>query len=212
MLFRSETETDNGSLLILTRGIQAELENRPVYKMEGDTPVATGETTVAPMKNGEVSAGVYAISFTANQQAISSPSLRFVGENFYPGAILQPIVSFANSGTAAIRGSADKPISIKLMLSGTTNSVLAEWKVAGNILPGQSVNTLRYMGDVITESLPLPEQVAGKKLYFSVEEHHQSAGSYLSRGYEAQKIWGKGCKSPKCGCRYALPIMWASHH
>ena len=140
---RAETlglETDNSAsaaeLLILTQGTMQRLAQ---YKDAEDN------ITVAPARDDDGTTlpsdvGIYAISYGKGNQQVGDVSIRFSEQSFNAGNVLDAYVDFTNVGDAAIRGSEDQPVTVRLMLSNDgASSEMAVWEIPNNISAGQKV-------------------------------------------------------------------------
>lgn len=170
--------TQPGSMLIITQTVSTELEKKT--QTDGNTYIipATDATTgrVKPSVKG-----FYAMSYGIGAQSIGEENLSFANESFVPGSILSPRIRFKNTGDAAIRGSKDQPISVNLMIGkeGEEQEKLASWSIPGNIAAGAAIDTLLDNTTNIggfnslsaeTLTLPLPKDLKGKVIYFTVKE------------------------------------------
>ncbi len=171
----------SGALQLVSQTVMTELE-------EMDDPMSDDPaiTVKIPKKTSEgftlpSAKGFYAMSFPAGKRLIGSPSLTFDTKTFVPGAVLAPRISFKNVGDFALRGSEEKPLLIKLMLGDLEGDAadleIAEWKVTTNVPSGERVDTLmdsknEVYGQIGTKVFadPLPADLDGKFLYFTVNE------------------------------------------
>ncbi|MBQ9886314.1 MAG: hypothetical protein IJM37_05590 [Lachnospiraceae bacterium] len=154
------------TLLVLTQGSMGYLKETG----DAEYPVITvpDEKVTAReyprSKNAPAGVGVYAIGYGVGQQAVGNGYIDMPIYDFSAGAYLYANIGFTNTGDVGIRGSKDQPIEVSLQAqndSGT--SVLAEWTVTQNIIPGQQVNLKGY--------LDIPETLTdGTKILIRVRE------------------------------------------
>lgn len=162
---------ERSTLLILARGTQTALQEQD-YLGEND-----GDRVVLPKydESGKLisQTGYYALSFGVGEKTVGEGSITFANPNFTPGTQLLPTISFKNTGDVALRGSASAPITIELWISGqpdnggvrSAGQRLAQWTVEENIAVGQGVE---ISPELYTSSLP--DQLAGRAIYFTVSE------------------------------------------
>ena len=106
-------------------------------------------------------------------------SITFAEPNFTPGAMLQPTITFKNTGDVPLRGSASDPITVELWISSqpdengdyAVGERLAQWILSDEA--GVAV------GQTVTASLDnytsaLPKDLEGRKFYFTVSETGKS--------------------------------------
>ncbi|MGI6585208.1 MAG: S-layer homology domain-containing protein [Lutisporaceae bacterium] len=187
---------NGGSLTLVSQTALTELEEM--------TNLITGETVKMPKKDGtthytkESTRGFYTMSFPVGTRTISSPSLILDNKVFVPGARLTPRVTFKNVGDFALRGSTDKPLKINMMHGDGTNGIsLAEWSVKSNIPSGGYLDTLLQSEDTVygqigTQILsdPLPSDLDGKYLYFTVKEDASYGDAYNYSSLDTAKPEG----------------------
>lgn len=167
-------------LLILTQG---SLQNLQKTEILDDSKQVTG-SVVTPEKDESGSAkspvvNVYAISYGKGSQQVGAASIQFAETLFTAGSELSASVNFKNVGDAAIRGSGDQPILTELRLhdsDGSSDALLASWRVPQNISPGQTVS----LETTDQPCAPLPADLgAGDYFYFTVSEDED----YVSQPY-----------------------------
>ena len=159
------------TLMILTQGSMKYLKENtdPATKAVLPYIEATDEEVQADpdkydrSKDCPSGTGIYAIEFGTGTQAVGNVSFTIPVEDFSSGAQPNISASFENTGDVPIRGSKEQPISVEIITS-KDHTVLGEWEVTENILPGQSVS---FAGSLdIKTTLK-----AGTKLYLKVEEN-----------------------------------------
>ena len=162
-------------LLILTQGALQELEERTVS--------GSSETVIVPKDRDRdgvadrAKVGLYAISYGKGEQQVGNAYIQFAYDEFTAGSELYATVSFANVGDSAIRGSADQPITVKLMahIDGGTDQELTKWTIAENVAAGQTVHLATDQQPCTALTQNLGEQ---DYFYLTVEEDdaYQSQG------------------------------------
>jgi len=128
---------DTPELLILTQGLLQELQ---IYEEED------GRKVIAPKRDKDTNRpvpgqlGLYVISYGKGNQQVGNVSIRFSFNEFTVGSRLHAMVSFQNVGDAAIRGSENQPITVKLMLNDDGKiTKMADWLITEMIGAGQTV-------------------------------------------------------------------------
>lgn len=150
MSTRSVTKDDGSEgrqLLVLTNGSMQKLREYTLTTSGGDAM-----TTVAPDGSAELS--FYAIAFGVGEQALGQGKLRFGEYDFTAGKRLVGGLSFTNTGTAAIRGSDDNPITVRMLVqNGSESQELAKWKLSSSIPSGGTVD-LSFYAQELAKTLP----------------------------------------------------------
>ena len=166
----------SSTLVILAQGTQTALEEKSY--LGGD-----GAKVILPKydDNGSLvsTTGYYALSFGVGEKNVGEGSITFAEPNFTPGAMLQPTITFKNTGDVPLRGSASDPITVELWISSqpdengdyAVGERLAQWILSDEA--GVAV------GQTVTASLDdytsaLPKDLEGRKFYFTVSETGKS--------------------------------------
>jgi hypothetical protein len=166
----------SSTLVILAQGTQTALEEKSY--LGGD-----GAKVILPKydDNGSLvsTTGYYALSFGVGEKNVGEGSITFAEPNFTPGALLQPTITFKNTGDVPLRGSASDPITVELWISSqpdengdyAVGERLAQWILSDEA--GVAV------GQTVTASLDnytsaLPKDLEGRKFYFTVSETGKS--------------------------------------
>ena len=111
--------------------------------------------------------GFYAIAFGSGEQGLGNASLSLDRYDFSAGSSLSGTVSFTNTGSSAIRGSVDQPISVLLLAQNDEEGfrqTVCEWEIGGMIGSGASVE-LDFVSYPLQADLP-----AGTTLRLLVSE------------------------------------------
>ena len=184
----------SSELLILTQGSLLELVE--------DTDNANNTVIVPANNDGRAEAadvGIYAISYGKGEQQVGNACIQFPYTEFTTGKELYAFVSFANVGDTAIRGSADQPITVKLMLhaDGSEDMVMTSWTITQSIAAGQSVrlSTDQQPCAALTQDLG-----DGDYFYITVEE----ADYYQSQGGQSYTYNSATETTPSCSYKYLL--------
>ncbi len=175
------------TLVILAQGTQTALEEADYIGPGEQNTDGTAKTKVIlPKYNNGVlqsTTGYYALSFGVGEKTVGEGKILFPVRDFTPGAILQPSISFKNSGDVPLRGSSTEPITLQLWISSEPDidgnvspggKMLAEWKIEENIAVGQTVSTGYDESFEGAYTSSLPENLTGRKFYFTVSETGKS--------------------------------------
>lgn len=158
---------NNAELLIITQGSLINLE---------EYTLGSGKTVIAPKRNAvgtsaePADVGIYAISYGKGEQQVGNVALNFGYYEFTVGSRLYAELSLKNAGDAAIRGSKDQPVIVKLKLhddDGSNDTILAQWEISQNIGAGQTVSLATT--DEPCKALPT-NLGTGDFFYITVEE------------------------------------------
>ena len=157
--------TEGKQLLVLTNGSMQKLREQTLTMPGGDTI-----NSVAPEGSAELS--FYAIAFGVGDQALGQGQLSLAEYDFSAGKRLVGGLSFANTGTTAIRGSRDNPITVQLLVqSGTESQELATWKLIESIPSGGTVD-LSFRALELNNTLP-----SGSSFWMEVSEDQAYFGA-----------------------------------
>lgn len=162
----------SSELLILTQGLQQLLD-------EYDSRSNPGATVIAPkLDDNDMplpgNLGIYAISYGKGAQQVGSAAIRFSYNEFTVGSRLHALVSFRNVGDAAIRGSKDNPVTVRLMLHNGADKEMAAWNITQNIGAGQAVN----LSTTDSPCAPLVSSLGeGDYFYLTVSEDEAYSGT-----------------------------------
>ena len=184
-LGQGKTAEQNATLLIIAQGTQTKLKQESFIDDSTHT-----EKVVMPDRDatsGRIisSTGYYAISFGVGEQNVGEGRISFHEDDFVTGARLLPVISFKNTGDVPIRGGETaNPIKLQLHITGKpdvinppagtavhydgSGEMLAEWEIYGNIPVGGIISTVSSGTDMYTK--PLPDELNGRRLYFTVSE------------------------------------------
>ena len=115
--------------------------------------LSDGAKVILPKYDGNGSlvstTGYYALSFGVGEKNVGEGSITFAEPNFTPGAMLQPTITFKNTGDVPLRGSASDPITVELWISSqpdengdyAVGERLAQWILSdeAGVAVGQTV-------------------------------------------------------------------------
>ena len=169
-------DQDPGTLLVISEGSLTKLQEVS-YTVKIDGEDRTDNTIIA---DGDGSVGFYALSFGVGDQGIGEVSLRFADHRFSAGSILEPSLSFVNTGDIGIRGSTSEPVTVELWVSDAPiidpddstvyypiGNMLNQWSVTENIAVGQKV-TMSGICDALYKNLE-----SGSVFYIVVYEDQE---------------------------------------
>ena len=128
---------------------------------------------------------VYVISSFKGSQYIDDVNIN-IDTPLTRGNTADAEISFVNSGQKPIRGSADHPVKVSLMLSSNgVDTEIALWNISENIKPGDKV----CLSNNVTLSYPVYSDLGmTEKFYITVEESSELNEDYIvydSRAYSA---------------------------
>ncbi len=161
-------EVDRSTLLIMTKGAMTDLVYLDDETLQVETtPDEDSILTAKRDSTGSVisaNTGFYGIVVGAGKQEISHAKMSLASYGFDTGDFIQSYISFTNTGDAAIRGSAENPITITLTADTpkstegeTSGSIkLATWKIDEHILAGQEVKLMNEGDTAYLLDTPLP--------------------------------------------------------
>lgn len=155
-------------LILVTSAITSTLE-KDTYTQQKDI---TNEYYKEKENKG---LGIYAISFGAGQANIGNENIKFDVEEFNCGSKLSGECSFDNTGSAAIRGSVDQPISVKLIANTPDGNKysLSEHQIKKMIASGESVN---FKFNTIALPAEIPDKTEFSLLISEDEEYIKKFG------------------------------------
>ena len=143
LLAEKSNDGSRDTLLVLTRGVTTLLKEHTENDQTYVIPQSDEEAQASYERNGKKpGTGIYAISYGVGQQEVGNASAEFAEYDFTAGSELFLTGSFQNIGDVGLRGSADNPITVKLMLNTDTGEAteLATWEIQENIPAGKVVN------------------------------------------------------------------------
>ena len=144
---KKDDGTEGRQLLVLTNGSMQKLREYTLTMPGGDEM-----TSVVPEGSAELN--FYAIAFGVGEQALGEGKLRFGAYDFTAGNRLVGGLSFTNTGTTAIRGDKDNPLTVRLLVqAGAARQELASWQLSSSIPSGGTVD-LSFYAQELDKTLP----------------------------------------------------------